>query len=174
MLCSLRARLHTTPFSTFAAVRNASTSMRGLANVLEEEAKNTPLADKGKDTTPAQETNRPQLEYKPFNSSFIRPHDLSLDGRQWKERPSTRPAQIAPSTADARQSDVFYQLGLDPLKFALHPGVLSPFLSEMGMIHPRRTTALTTKSQRRVAKAIRRAKMMGVIPMHSRFPRFQW
>ncbi|KAJ6515734.1 hypothetical protein C8R45DRAFT_217420 [Mycena sanguinolenta] len=87
----------------------------------------------------------------------------------------SRPAQIPPSTRDARKNDVFYQLDVDPLKLAQHPAVLTPFMSELAMIHPRRTTALTTKSQRRIAKAIRRAKMMGVIPLYSKLklPKYQ-
>ncbi|KAJ7228509.1 hypothetical protein GGX14DRAFT_346645, partial [Mycena pura] len=102
----------------------------------------------------------------------LRPYDLSLKGRSFKEhRPQRRPS-IPPATRDARKNDVFYQLGLDPLKFALHPAVLSPFMSEMAMIQPRRITGLTSKSQRRIAKAIRRAKMMGVIPLHSRLRNF--
>jgi small subunit ribosomal protein S18 len=106
--------------------------------------------------------------YSTKNLQFIRPHDLSLAGRSFKNRPVSRPAAIPPSTRDARDNDVFYQLGIDPLKYAMHPAVVSQFMSEMAKIYPRRTTGLTSKSQRRIAKAIRRAKMMGVIPLHSR------
>ncbi|KAJ6539500.1 hypothetical protein B0H19DRAFT_1269807 [Mycena capillaripes] len=167
MLARLCPRLRLTrplAFSTTASVRNESPSALGeLAGVLEGQA----LADKGKEKP--QETIRPVHEYKPIMpNSFIRPYDLSLDGRRFKERRMSRAPAIPPTTRDARKQDVFYQLGIDPLKYALHPAVLSPFLTEMGMIMPRRMTALTSKSQRRVAKAIRRAKMMGVIPLHSR------
>ncbi|KAJ7129509.1 hypothetical protein C8R44DRAFT_79985 [Mycena epipterygia] len=99
---------------------------------------------------------------------FIRPHDLTLDGRSWKERPFSRSAQVAPATREARKNDVFYQLGIDPLKFSLHNEIFSRFMSDMAMIHPRRITGLTMKSQRRVAKAIRRAKMMGTTPILSK------
>ncbi|KAJ7068422.1 hypothetical protein C8F01DRAFT_1246927 [Mycena amicta] len=117
---------------------------------------------------PPPETIRTVEKYKTFKpNTFIRPWDLSLEGRSLTERFSRRPA-IPPRTRDARKQDIFYNLGLDPLKLALHPKVLSPYMSEMAMIQPRRTTLLTSKSQRRIAKAIRRAKMMGVIPLHSR------
>jgi len=180
---ALRARLRPTrpfAFSTTVAARNEPdfSGFNELSTILTEQAEKTPpLTDKGKDKAQLQGTNRPVHEYRPIQPySFIRPYDLSLDGRSWKDRPSGRPRQIPPSTREARKQDVFYQLGIDPLRFAQHPAVLSQFISEMAMIHPRRTTGLTTKSQRRVAKAIRRAKMMGVIPLHSRYPKYgmQW
>lgn len=40
----------------------------------------------------------------------------------------------------------------------------------MGKIKSRAETGLTWKNQRRLGKAIRRAKMMGVIPVLSRRP----
>ncbi|KAJ6598904.1 hypothetical protein DFH09DRAFT_1129529 [Mycena vulgaris] len=130
------------------------------------------LAEAG-DSTPAKkersQTNRPVHEYKPIQpNSFIRPYDISLKGRAWQERPPFRLPKVAPATRDARAKDVFYQLRIDPLKLCLHPGVLSHFMTEMAMIHPRRVTGLTMKSQRRISKAIRRAKMMGIMPLHSR------
>ncbi|KAJ7368463.1 hypothetical protein DFH08DRAFT_831480 [Mycena albidolilacea] len=158
-------------FSTSVPVRNDSSPMKEMADILTDQSKKTPpIADQGKDNTQGT-TIRPTHEYKPIPpNSFIRPYDLSLEGRRFKERPMRRPPQIAPETRTARKKDTFFQLGLDPLKFALHPAIISNFMSEMAMIMPRRQTGLTTKSQRRVAKAIRRAKMMGVIPLHSRLP----
>lgn len=114
-------------------------------------------------------TKRPVHDYRPFSpGQFIRPHDLSLAGRTWANRMSLRRPGLPPSTRDARKQDTFYQLGVDPLKLALHPDVLSNYMSELAMIYPRRDTKLTMKSQRRIAKAIKRAKMMGVIPLYSR------
>jgi small subunit ribosomal protein S18 len=68
---------------------------------------------------------------------------------------------------------VFYQLGLDPLSECQNPALLAGFLSEMGKIYGREVTGLTTKNQRRLGKAIRRAKMMGVIPILSSPPDLQ-
>lgn len=42
--------------------------------------------------------------------------------------------------------------------------VLSNFLSPAGMIKPRRMTGLCAKCQRKVAKAIKRSRHMGIIP----------
>jgi hypothetical protein len=46
--------------------------------------------------------------------------------------------------------------------------LFTPFLSEMGRIKSRFQTGLSAKSQRKVAKAIRRARAMGIMPIHSR------
>ncbi|KAJ7498761.1 hypothetical protein FB451DRAFT_1202933 [Mycena latifolia] len=176
MLSSLRVRLRPTrPFAPSTRSFSASTPVHNdnsdnssnneMADLLNNQAERTPPPIH----QPKSSTNRPVHEYKPIHpNSFIRPYDISLEGRAWQQRPLTRRPNVAPATRDARKKDVFYQLGIDPLKFSLHPGVLSHFMSEMAMIYPRRQTGLTMKSQRRVAKAIRRAKMMGVMPLHSR------
>ncbi|KAK7061926.1 mitochondrial ribosomal protein s18 [Favolaschia claudopus] len=173
MLACVRAtRLRSTrpfAFSTCAVARNDN-PMAPLTDILIDEADRTPPKNRPLDNPPPQTTtNRAVQEYRPVvPHSFIRPFDLSLEGRRYRDRQQSNPAQIPPSTRDARKADVFYQLGVDPLDFAQQPAVLSKFMSELAMIYPRRTTSLTTKSQRRIAKAIRRAKMMGVIPLHSR------
>jgi len=41
-------------------------------------------------------------------------------------------------------------------------------VADMGRVLSRAETQLTWRSQRRLSKAIRRAKMMGIIPLHSR------
>jgi hypothetical protein len=45
---------------------------------------------------------------------------------------------------------------------------MASFVTDMGKIRGRADTKLTRKSQRRLGKAIRRAKMMGLTPMLSR------
>lgn len=75
---------------------------------------------------------------------------------------------LGPPSREARYNDVFHQLGIDPLDECQNPTLLAGFMSEMGKIYGRNVTGLTTKSQRRLGKAIRRAKMMGVIPILSR------
>lgn len=45
---------------------------------------------------------------------------------------------------------------------------MSRFVTTMGKIKGRNETNLTWKNQRRLGKAIRRAKMMGIIPVLSR------
>lgn len=42
--------------------------------------------------------------------------------------------------------------------------LLSKFLSEQGKILPRRLTGLTTKQQTRITKAIKRARILSLLP----------
>ncbi|KAH6915026.1 hypothetical protein BKA70DRAFT_1396328 [Coprinopsis sp. MPI-PUGE-AT-0042] len=110
-------------------------------------------------------------EIKP--SRVVRPIDLSYDQRVSKYN-RRRPSQVAPTSREARSRDVFHQLDLDPLSLATYPLIMSHFVTEMGLIKPRTQTGLTVKSQRRLGKAIRRARMMGVIPILSRLPEAQF
>ncbi|PPQ67810.1 hypothetical protein CVT26_007057 [Gymnopilus dilepis] len=80
---------------------------------------------------------------------------------------SRRP--VAPSAALARRNDIFHQLQLDPRDFSTNRVVLSHFVTEMGKIKSRYETKLTVKNQRLLGRTIRRAKMMGVIPMLSKY-----
>ncbi len=45
-----------------------------------------------------------------------------------------------------------------------NPKLLSRFMSERGRILPRRMTGLTAHNQRRIAKAIKRAQQLGLLP----------
>ncbi|KAI0068806.1 hypothetical protein BV25DRAFT_1792758, partial [Artomyces pyxidatus] len=76
--------------------------------------------------------------------------------------------QIGPSAAESRAQDPFYQLDIDPLYEATNPYLLANYVTEMGKVKSRAETKLTWHSQRRLTKAIRRAKMMGVMPILSR------
>ncbi|KAJ2852687.1 hypothetical protein IWW36_000044 [Coemansia brasiliensis] len=69
----------------------------------------------------------------------------------------------------ARQKDPFVLMGINPLKEYKNTLMLSSFVTEMGKIKPRYQTGLSAKSQRRVAKAIRRARSFGLIPVTSKF-----
>ncbi|KAJ2454914.1 hypothetical protein EV183_001175 [Coemansia sp. RSA 2336] len=69
----------------------------------------------------------------------------------------------------ARQKDPFVLMGINPLKEYKNTLMLSSFVTEMGKIKPRYQTGLSAKSQRRIAKAIRRARSFGLIPVTSKF-----
>ncbi|KAF5359014.1 hypothetical protein D9758_004738 [Tetrapyrgos nigripes] len=98
-------------------------------------------------------------------NDFITPNRLSYESVvKRKAAPRKRPA-VGPSKKDACKHDPFYLQDVDPLDQALNPSVLSVFVTDMGKILPRSITGLTKKSQRRLGKAIRRAKVMGVIPI---------
>ena len=98
---------------------------------------------------------------------FIRPHYFSHDHRFKGPPPFPKRSLIGPGGRKAKKQDVFYRLGIDPLHEASNDVLMSSFVTEMGKIKHRAETGLTTKSQRRLGKAIRRAKMMGVIPILS-------
>ena len=46
--------------------------------------------------------------------------------------------------------------------------LLSKFLTEQGKILPRRVTGLTTKQQSRLTKAVKRARILALLPFVSR------
>jgi small subunit ribosomal protein S18 len=92
---------------------------------------------------------------------FLKPTDLLS-----REDPFRRKrALLGPGAAESRRNDWFYQLGIDPLDEAMNPRLLSYFVSDMGKIKRRADTKLTWRNQRRLTKAIRRAKMMGIMPI---------
>ncbi|ORX68186.1 ribosomal protein S18 [Linderina pennispora] len=68
-----------------------------------------------------------------------------------------------------KRDDPFVAMGINPLVEYKNTYLLSNFVSEMGRIRPRHKTGLTAKSQRRVAKAIKRARAFGLMPITSKF-----
>jgi small subunit ribosomal protein S18 len=74
-------------------------------------------------------------------------------------------ALLGPGAAESRRHDWFHQLDIDPLVEATNPQLLSYFVTDMGKIKSRAETKLTWRNQRRLTKAIRRAKMMGIMPI---------
>ncbi|KAI0774164.1 hypothetical protein C8Q74DRAFT_814565 [Fomes fomentarius] len=85
-----------------------------------------------------------------------------------KARSFTKRPLLGPDAATSKELDIFYQLGYDPLKECQNSSLMSHFVTSMGKIKGRNETKLTWKNQRRIGKAIRRAKMMGIIPVLSR------
>ncbi|GAA5980756.1 hypothetical protein JCM10908_001767 [Rhodotorula pacifica] len=72
---------------------------------------------------------------------------------------------LGPPTAYAHTHDPFIRYGLDPIEDAqLNSSLLSEFVTSMGKIKPRGKTGLQRKTQRKVGKAIRRARSMGIMP----------
>lgn len=98
-------------------------------------------------------------------AKFIRPHYWSHKHRFQPRNGRTAPPLVAPGRKEAFQYDIFREFGIDPLWETSNSTLLATFVSELGKIRPRTQTRLTTKTQRKLAKAIRRAKMMGVIPL---------
>ncbi|MBW0509997.1 hypothetical protein O181_049712 [Austropuccinia psidii MF-1] len=105
----------------------------------------------------------------PFNSSqVLKPSDLQpinlvhpADRENRKPRPVVR---RAPTKAQVRLTDPFMYYGLNILKEPYNPELLSSFLTPLGRIKKRAHNALSKANQKKVAKAIRRARCMGFLP----------
>lgn len=89
--------------------------------------------------------------------SFLRPQDSSTSQR------TNTPFQVGPDARTALQNDIFRQLDIDPIKETNNPELMKTFITSMGKIKPRSQTKLSWRSQRKMAKAVRRAKQKGVL-----------
>ncbi|KZP17320.1 hypothetical protein FIBSPDRAFT_747386, partial [Athelia psychrophila] len=101
----------------------------------------------------------------------IQPYHFERDMRTRKGPKRLRPWDLGLPTRQARYHDVFHQLDIDPLNECMNTTLLSNYVSKMGMVNKRALTKLTMRSQRKLSKAIKRAKMMGIMPIHSQSPR---
>ncbi|THV08390.1 hypothetical protein K435DRAFT_958965 [Dendrothele bispora CBS 962.96] len=130
------------------------------------------LADKLVDESSISTSNfmpNPSSIYRSFEPyQFITPSRLTYESVVKRKAFPTKRAAVGPSKRDAQKRDPFHLQNVDPLDQALNPAIMNRFLTEMGKIMGRNVTGLTKKSQRRYGKAVRRAKMMGVIPVLSR------
>ncbi|KAG1755540.1 hypothetical protein EDB19DRAFT_413206 [Suillus lakei] len=108
-----------------------------LTTILDELSEQSPTAASNPNAPWMQQGVRRRFDHK----LFIRPHYFSHDHRFKGPPPFPKRPLIGPGKKQAKQQDSF--------------------------LPHRAETGLTTKSQRRLGKAIRRAKMMGVIPVLS-------
>lgn len=66
---------------------------------------------------------------------------------------------LGPPTSEARTLDPFVQLGLDPRASPMNPFLRAEFCTSMGKIMTRGKTGLQRASQRKMGKAVRRARV---------------
>lgn len=86
------------------------------------------------------------------------PHDLSAaEARKWRKR-------YSPTT------DAFDALSLNPLDLYKNFSIMSEYMTEMGRIRHSNSTGLRAVNQRKIAKAIRRAIGLGLMPSIHRHP----
>lgn len=72
---------------------------------------------------------------------------------------------LGPSRSRSLQTDYLLRNGgIDPLRETMNPFLVSKFVTNMGKIMNRQQTQLTWKNQRRVGKAVRRARSLGLMP----------
>ena len=107
------------------------------------------------------------------------PKNLNLE-HIYAQRTRRAPPLLGPSRSMAERTDEIFKLGLRPGHVSLHddsyknPVLLSNYVSVMGKIKPRKSSGLTRRSQREVAKAIRRAQNMGLMPVMSKMQYKAW
>ncbi|KAL2435394.1 hypothetical protein ABEF95_015939 [Exophiala dermatitidis] len=88
------------------------------------------------------------------------PHDLSAaEARKWRKR--HRPT-----------TDAFDALSINPLSLYKNFSVMSEYMTEMGRIRHSSSTGLRPVNQRKIAKAIRRAIALGLMPAVHRHPEY--
>ncbi|KAI9307745.1 ribosomal protein S18 [Cunninghamella echinulata] len=85
-------------------------------------------------------------------------HPQDLNDTLYQEQLRQRRGRPNPPSEDP-----FDVLGLDPLHEYKNYRLLSHFVSDMGKILPREKTGLTAKNQRKLAKAVKRARAMGIM-----------
>lgn len=86
------------------------------------------------------------------------PHDLSAaEARKWSKR-------YSPTT------DAFDALDLNPLDLYKNFSIMSEYMTDMGRIRHSSSTGLRPVNQRKIAKAIRRAVALGLMPSVHRHP----
>lgn len=89
------------------------------------------------------------------------PHDLSgQEMSKWKK----------PRRKDAPRWDVLDQLGMNPMLYYKNFNIMSEYMTPMGRIKHRSETGLRPVNQRKMAKAIRRAIGIGLLPSTYRHP----
>ncbi|KAI4113351.1 MAG: hypothetical protein LQ338_008188, partial [Usnochroma carphineum] len=100
------------------------------------------------------------------------PHDLSpTEQQKFRARRAPPRDTPLPPSAKSKRQDAFDVLNIHPLTEYKNFAMMSAeFVTSMGRIKGRRETGLRGVNQRRVAKAVRRAVGMGLVPSVHRHP----
>ncbi|KAI4241254.1 MAG: hypothetical protein L6R40_004670 [Gallowayella cf. fulva] len=101
------------------------------------------------------------------------PHDLSpAEQQKWRSRTSFggNISKAHARTHKQNARDVFDVLGVHPLDEFKNFSIMAEFVTSMGRIRHRRDTGLRGVNQRRMAKAVRRAVGMGLMPSVHKHP----
>jgi small subunit ribosomal protein S18 len=98
-----------------------------------------------------------------FNFESLKFHRKIQPNTTYKPRDLNESIQQKPPAAPPKK-DVLEQLDINPLNDYTNPALLSHFLTKMGHIKNGRENGLSAKNQRRVARAIKRARSFGILP----------
>ncbi|KAF2653419.1 ribosomal protein S18 [Lophiostoma macrostomum CBS 122681] len=98
--------------------------------------------------------------YRKWNAGDVyAPHDLTgAEQKKWKSGKKTP------------QTDAFDVLGINPITEYKNYTMISEYITEMGRIKHSKDTGLRPVNQRKIAKAIRRAIGLGLMPSVHRHP----
>ncbi|GAA5857015.1 hypothetical protein JCM8547_007916 [Rhodosporidiobolus lusitaniae] len=100
-----------------------------------------------------------------ISPQHLSPHNLLVP---FPQRPNFSKAfPLGPPVSYGPTHDPFVRYGIDPLdpvKGAMNPLVAGEYVTTMGKIMPRGKTQLQRKTQRKLGKAVRRARSMGILP----------
>lgn len=91
--------------------------------------------------------------------------------KETKQKAAARTATKAQVQRRSRKAKVKATVGEFNLLDYKNVEVLKKFLSETGKILPRRRTGLTAKEQRILARTIKRARVLGLLPFTERLVR---
>lgn len=171
-----RARMFTTSLASLRPDQsngsdNADSNIEQLASFLESQPAQNQRGNRQSSHGADQRTPGPTKSF--ANGHYYGPYTLAPDSltNQFRRR---APPLLGPSKREAMKTDPIHILGLKPSKPSLaddsykNGALLSEYISEMGRILPRNLTGLTRKSQRSIGKAIRRARALGILPVHTR------
>ncbi|KAF9891268.1 hypothetical protein FE257_004832 [Aspergillus nanangensis] len=100
-----------------------------------------------------------RFQFRDWKSGDIyAPHDLSpSEMKKWKKR-------------NAPSRDAFDSLNMNPLSLYKNFSIMSEYITPLGRIKHRSTTGLRPVNQRKIAKAIRRAIGLGLMPSVHKHP----
>ncbi|KAF2108315.1 ribosomal protein S18 [Lophiotrema nucula] len=100
-----------------------------------------------------------QIHRKWKTGDVYAPHDLSgAEQMKWKRAKKTT------------RSDAFDTLGINPINEYKNYTLMSEYMTEMGRVKHSKDTGLRPVNQRKIAKAIRRAVGLGLMPSVHRHP----
>ncbi|KAJ1828839.1 hypothetical protein LPJ56_000851 [Coemansia sp. RSA 2599] len=99
------------------------------------------------------------------NSEYTRTFEpkMTYQPRDLSEMSVVKPSRRTQKVNSSR--DPFVTLGINPLESYKNTNILANFVTDMGKIKPRYKTGLTAKTQRRLSKAIKRARAFGLMPV---------
>ena len=79
---------------------------------------------------------------------------------------AAKPARRRPTETAPRKPNLFTKLGISSVDYK-DVSTLRQFISDRGKIRARRVTGVTTQEQRKIAKAIKNAREMALLPYSS-------